>query len=632
MDKKILAIAVIVIIVVAAVASWQLLLQGGKSIPPLTLTVVGADGTEKVLNEKDLAELTSVTSDGGYKTSGGIIATVGSFTGVSVLELCDLVGGITSADTLTVTAADGYSMVFTYSQVNGEDFTTYDPVTGSEKTATQPLTLIIYYFYNDTASPSDVGPLRMAVVGSEGLLTEGHFWVKQVVKIEVTSDVRDWSVLVSATADLHMDRQSFTADLNHFGINYTDSSGNVWTGTALWRWVSWSNYNGGVTNDSLDAGYSVKLISGDGYSAEIDDSRVKDNDNIIVAALLNGEVLPDPYWPLTLVGSDVSSQEKVKNIVEIQIVLSSTSPSASPTPSPSSSSSPTPTPSSSPDWSVTINGTTAVTMAKATFETLASQDSQTYTDSSTTWVGTPLYRVVTWATSNGVISSSALNSGYVVKVIASDGYTRAFNDSRVGTNANILVANKANGTALASPYSPLTLTGSDLSGKDKVKGISQIQILPLQHLQLTLVAANGTQVVLYSNDLAALTSYTANGGTRSSSGTLSNYGSYTGVPILTLLDLVGGVTSSNTVKVTASDDYVTTYTYNQLHGQDITAYDSTGTAVTPTQPLTMIVAYFLNGANLESGTGPLRTITVGSEGYYTTGSFSSKMAVKIEII
>jgi hypothetical protein len=54
--------------------------------------------------------------------------------------------------------------------------------------------------------------------------------------------------------------------------------------------------------------------------------------------------------------------------------------------------------------------------------------------------------------------------------------------------------------------------------------------------------------------------------------------------------------------------------------------------VTPTQPLTMIVAYYLNGTAIQLDPGPLRTITVGPEGYYTTGSYSAKMVVKIEIL
>ena len=244
----------------------------------------------------------------------------------------------------------------------------------------------------------------MAIVGSNGLLTEGHFWVKFVSKIEVTANVRDWAVLVNATTDLVMDRQAFTADLNHFGVNYTDENGNVWTGTALWRWVSWSNYNGGVSNASLSAGYSVKIISGDGYSATIEDSRIEMNDNIIVAAKLNDDLLPDPYWPLTLIGSDISKSESIKNIVQMDILLNeeSTTPVAE-------------------GWSIIVNGATSANMTQSAFEAQVSQVSASWTDSDNAeWTGTPLCRVVDWAKTNGIVGSDSLTAGFVIKVMAGE--------------------------------------------------------------------------------------------------------------------------------------------------------------------------------------------------------------------
>lgn len=628
MNKKILASAIVIIIAIgtAVVVFWQFpnLLGGQTStpnlnLPPMNLTVVGANGDQVVLNETSIAAMQGVESYGGFKSSGGVISDVGNYTGVSVLGLCDLVGGMPSGAALTVWASDGYSMVFTYDQVHGQGFTTYDPVTGSEKAATQDLMLVVNYFHNGTTIPSDIGPLRLGVVGPEGLLTEGHFWVKMVSKLEISSSVKDWRVLVNATSPLYMDRQSFTADLNHFGINYTDSSSNVWTGTALWRWVSWSNYNGGVTNASLDAGYSVKVISGDGTSAVFDDSVVKNNNNVIVAAELNGAILPDPFWPLTMVGSDVSSGKQVKNIVQIQIILDQSQEQTPVT--------------STADWTLIVNGTSAVSMSRTAFESQVSQVGASWTDSTgNNWTGTPLHRIVaTWGTSNGAINSDNLTSGYVVKIIGKDGTTVTMNDSRMDMNSNIFVAHLKNSAVLSGNDWPLTLAGSGIAQNEMVRGIAQVQIMPLQHLSLTVIG-NGHQITLFSNDLAALASYTANGGTRSSGGTLANYGSYTGVPIMTLLNLVGGISSSNTVKVTSSDGFTTTYTYANVNGQGIATYNSAGDATTPTQSMTMIVAYYYNGANLASGVGPLRTITVGPEGFYTTGSTSARLAVKIEIL
>jgi DMSO/TMAO reductase YedYZ molybdopterin-dependent catalytic subunit len=274
----------------------------------------------------------------------------------------------------------------------------------------------------------------------------------------------------------------------------------------------------------LDAGYTLKVISGNGATAVFDDSRVKMNDNIIVAAELNGAPLPEAYWPLALVGSDVSSQEAIKNISQMQITLDnppSLFPSQSSTP-PSS----TTIPSSSPSMSPTA------------LPNITPSPSPTTTPPPTT----------------------------------------------------------------------------------------------LPEMTLTVVGSTGTQKTLRSNDIAALTTYSAYGGTRSSSGTLANFANYTGVPILNLCNLVGGVTSSNTVRVSASDDYSVTYSYAQMNGEDITTYDSAGNQVTPSQPLTMIVAYYQNGTGLPSGVGPLRIMIVGPEGLYTSGSLNARLVVKIEVL
>ncbi|MCW4011035.1 MAG: hypothetical protein NWF05_10530 [Candidatus Bathyarchaeota archaeon] len=690
---KLLAAIVIVIIVVAAVAAWQapsLFSQPATSpspspsanpssspavtLPEMTLTVIGANGDQVVLHADDIAALDAYTENAGYKSSGGYIAAVGSYTGVPILTLCDLVGGITSTQTLTITASDGYSMVYTYDQANGNGFTTYDPVTGSEKEATQPMTMTANYLMDGAVLPSEQGPLRIGVLGPEGLLTEGHFWTKMVSKIEVTNNVRDWTVTVDSTGDTEpysMDRQDWTADYNHFTLEWTDDNGNVWAGTALWRWVSWYNYNGGISNDTLDQGYSVKIISGDGYSATLEDTSVWLNDNIIVAGTLNGAVLSEPYWPLTIVGSDVTGQQKVKNIVEIQIVLNpsasssaSPSPSSSPaapttptvtttpaptvaptaTPSPTATANPTsnptaaptatPSPSAAPSqYDLLITGTEQVTMSSTEFEAEVSQVSSSYTDSKdNVWTGTTLYRLVYWATTNGAITDAAISDGYVAKVIASDGTVLALNDSRVKENKDIFIANLVNGEAIDADSGPLRLTGDDLGGgKERLKCITEIQIIPMnRNITLTVTAANGTSVTLFANDLASIESITANGGTRSSSGKLSNYGAYTGVSMLTLLQPFG-LTSSNTIKVTASDGYATTYTYGALSGEGAVAYDSSGNQVTASS-LTMILGYQLDGASLAVDPGPLRSILVGPDGYYTTGSMSAKMVVAIEII
>jgi hypothetical protein len=622
-NKKIIAVTVIVIIAVASVAGAVYIFNkpANPTLPSMSLTLIGSSGQQRVLTETDIAALTPIVEKGGLKTSGGAISGVATYTGVSVTELLDLVGGMTDSQTLTVTSSDGYKMEYTYNQVNGEDFPTYDPTTASEATVTQPLKMVLVYYKDGALLDTGYGPLRLAILGSEGLLTDGSWWAKMVIKLQVTEIVQDWSVKVAATSNLTLTTDSYNTLLNTYGINYTDSSSNVWMGIGLWHLIDWCVSNGGVTSSALNNGYSVKIISGDATSATFNGSQVESNDNVTLAGMLNGEILPNTYWPLSLVGKDVPGSGIVKNIVEIQINTSSTTPQ--PTPSP------TPVPV---DWKLLINGVVAVNMTREQFESQVSSHMQTYDDSGTNMSGIALNQIVSWATSNGVINSSDLNGGYVVKVIGTGGSLKIFNDTRTNSTNNVIIANKANSTYLANSSFPLTVTGTGVAANEKIVCISQIQIIPFPHIELTLVASNGTQLKLFANDLLELPSYTADGGTHSSGGSLGNFGTYTGVPILVLCNLVGGVSGGNSVNVTGSGNYVVTYTSAQLNGQSIDTWDSSNNPVTPTKPLTMILAYYCNSTALSSSVGPLRTIIVGSEGYYMQGNLSNKSVFKIEIL
>jgi hypothetical protein len=223
-------------------------------------------------------------------------------------------------------------MVYSYDQVMGSNFITFDPATGDEANATQPLTTVLVYQMDSANITSDEGPLRVGIIGSEGLLTEGHWWIKQVVKIEVLPSVAEWTLVLTGALIENMTRATFESGVNEqcHGLNWTDSNNNVWTGMPLWLLVGRVD-DGDVheTNSSVRAfndtlalqGYTVKVLNGQGYSREINSTTVMRNANIIVANRLNGAPLPNTYWPLRLVGSALSSSEMLSNVVEIQIIL-----------------------------------------------------------------------------------------------------------------------------------------------------------------------------------------------------------------------------------------------------------------------------------------------------------------------
>jgi hypothetical protein len=151
------------------------------------LTLIGANGQQKILDSSELAALKSYTATGGYINDKNNTTYVGSFTGVPFLTLLNLVGGITSSENVTVSASDGYQTTFTYQQLQGQGINTFDPKTGASVQTSQPLTVMVAYYCNSTNLASGTGPLSVAVVGPQGLLTNGFWWAYLLVKIQVIS-------------------------------------------------------------------------------------------------------------------------------------------------------------------------------------------------------------------------------------------------------------------------------------------------------------------------------------------------------------------------------------------------------------------------------------------------------------
>jgi hypothetical protein len=391
-NTKLLAsiITIILIVSISAVAAEYLISQPAQNqpngeLPDMTLTLIGADVQQKNLTKQDILALEAYTRQGGVKSHGNEISGVGTYTGIPVSALIDLVGGMTSDETLTAKTSDNYTMTYSYNQVvNGQDISTYDAVSGAQTTATQPVKLVLTYYREGTALPSDEGPLRIGVLGSEGFITQGNLWAKWVIQLKVNPSI---------------------------------------------------------------------------------------------------------------------------------------SPTATPTHTPTAS--PTATPI-------------------------------------TTYTASP--------------------------------------------------------TATPTPTLMITIPDTQV----KVKG------------------ADGTTVTLNATQLATYTQTSGLGGKfKSQTGTF-DYGTYAGVSMTTLLDTVGGMSSSQVLCVTGADGYAKNYTYAQVTGSTLTMYDPVSNAtVTPTNPVTMILAYYLNSTatNLPAYTDGSYLITafVGSDGLSTTANMFSKYVVSLQV-
>jgi len=146
------------------------------------LTLIGK--TEKVLTFADIRAMPSYEGYGGFFTTVGMKNGPFRCRGVPIEELCELVGGINDSNTLWVSAPDGYLMVFTYDQVTG-NFFAYEPTSLNEVPHVELEIILMYEKNGKRLSIGDGGPLRIAIVSDQKIMTEGHYWVKWIDNLEI---------------------------------------------------------------------------------------------------------------------------------------------------------------------------------------------------------------------------------------------------------------------------------------------------------------------------------------------------------------------------------------------------------------------------------------------------------------
>lgn len=155
------------------------------------LTLVALNGTQYFLNSSRIITLPPITAPGGYMHGAGPPFSTNNYMGVSLNTLANLIGGLDSNEVLAVVGSDGYTRNFTYTQVVDGNFSgqTYNRTTGNPVSPTKPIVAIIAYYNNSQLIPGESngggGPLMVAIVGNDSLVTPGNFWVKWVDKVEV---------------------------------------------------------------------------------------------------------------------------------------------------------------------------------------------------------------------------------------------------------------------------------------------------------------------------------------------------------------------------------------------------------------------------------------------------------------
>jgi DMSO/TMAO reductase YedYZ molybdopterin-dependent catalytic subunit len=296
----------------------------------VALEVVGLTQST-ALTMSDLQAMAVTEGMAGVKSSTGKITLPSPYKGVSIQDLVALVDGFGPGTGVSLEAKDGYAMTFSYDQIVNGDFIVYDPGTGDElKSFDGTLTAAVVYERDGEPIPGEEeGPLRLAILSPEGnQVTDGHWSVKWVRRIIVKLATADWVLSLEGAISEEMDRATFESGAapGCHGASWTDEGGQEWVGIPLWRLLGRVDdevkHEGPAYSDELaKAGYTVDVVATDGYTVTLDNKRADRNDELIVAYMVDGNPLPEKYFPLRLVGGDLQKDEMVGAVAQIVLHL-----------------------------------------------------------------------------------------------------------------------------------------------------------------------------------------------------------------------------------------------------------------------------------------------------------------------
>jgi DMSO/TMAO reductase YedYZ molybdopterin-dependent catalytic subunit len=444
--------------------------------------------------------------------------------GTNIKDLCDLVGGMSPGDEIELTASDGYQVALPYDNV-------YTPQSRQGPAVLAWWNAGQQYSYSDGMrlffmADTSVNPQGLHVFGHEDMKacfdTKYQHWYggvgnypsaagfgnRDIAKIEIfTTPAKGWTLHLNGAISQDITKDAFEQGLSWSShkTSYSDASG-TWEGMPLWRLVGYvddaNSHIGTAYNDSLaDAGYTISVIAGDGFTKNFTSQEIERNDNYIVANTLNGQPLPDQIngkntWPLKLVGVNATGGKSVGSISEIRLtgIPAVTSPTTTPTTQPTTTTTATVTPAPSGSWSLSLSGAEDEQISDEYYAAgvACGGHSASYTDAQgRIWTGMPLWRIVGLvddATTHddliGAYNDTLADAGYTVSVIAGDGYTQNFTSQEIKRSKGYILANTMNGTPLPMQINgkntwPLKLIGTNATGGKSIGNVTMIKLTGL---------------------------------------------------------------------------------------------------------------------------------------------------------
>jgi hypothetical protein len=154
------------------------------NFPTFSIDIVSPEGTSKTLTNADLQNFTWVEGVGGRLRNWQWVEGYGLYRGFDLGEILTRYGGLTPGDSIRVIARDNYTRIYTWGNIQGS-FYAFDNVTHQETSTDRRLVLILAFNQDKQPMKDGEGPIRLAIISGDGLLTEANLWVKMVERIEV---------------------------------------------------------------------------------------------------------------------------------------------------------------------------------------------------------------------------------------------------------------------------------------------------------------------------------------------------------------------------------------------------------------------------------------------------------------
>lgn len=453
------------VIVIAVVLALLSTFAVSMIAVPVTSTTVSVEVEGKtgsvVLDLDDLKAMSTITGDSSYQNRFGNWRGIGTYVGVNISDLVELVGGMEPGDTVTVIADDGYNMTYAYDNVYNA---WADPAIQGN--------MILAYSFNGTEVPTWEDGLKLGFLPEDGALSNEDMEIITALDLEVSSAGSLW---ISSVGSIVVNSANWTVELINGTYSTTYGDQQIVNITSVTADGGYNKTTGSIVGPDSYTGVNVShlltavggmtpqqsllVTSRDDYQITYTYDQVVGNESVwmVLAYEMNGEPLYaesipriaflGPEGPITY-GHLWQKQVAVMELVPVV-----------------------------PEYDLLLVGAFSMTVDRQTLESGISCHAAEVTDSSGTYTGIPLWRLCGYVDDPEYIGAHeyADDQNYTVTVYAIDDYNKTFSFETVDRNDTLVLANALDGKSLnlSGMYPPLKLVGN-MPGSLKVKNVYKI--------------------------------------------------------------------------------------------------------------------------------------------------------------